>query len=143
MSNGRAALQLIAAEPPSAPAPPPASAKELEIGRAAADACVYLCAGMIEFQENGRMQPSTKAAGAERIAKLATLKLDALGQIDNFAEIARREGLLQLQKNLDAEPDFRQRYGVAAGDKISSGLLDGTLEIVGRVVALEMSLRTN
>ena len=144
MSNGTAALQLVAPDPPSTPpAAPEGSRIEIEIGTATADAAVVLSAAMLQFHANGRMTPETKEAGAEKIARLAQLELDTLGEINNFSEIARKEGLRQLRKFLDADPDFRQRHGGRAGDVTLTGIIDGVLEITSKVVALEKTLRAN
>lgn len=145
MSNGSALGSLPLPQAPSAPASPRAGAKggiEHEIGRATADAAVLLCASMLEFHARGQMRPSTKEAGAEKIAKLVLLELDTFGEI-NFDGIARREGLRQLRKVLDADPDFRRQHGANAGDAALTGIIDGVLEITGKVVALERALATN
>jgi hypothetical protein len=124
MSNGSALASLPLPQAPSAPAPPRAGAKggiELEIGQAAADAATVLSVAMLEFQANGRMTPSTRSAGAERIDRLAQLELDTLGEIDNFAGIARREGVRQLRKRLDAEPNVSRQHGDAALSSLIAG----------------------
>ena len=85
----------------------------------------------------------THSEGAERIARVARLELGMRGEIDNFAEIARREGLRRLQTVLAADPDFQRRHGAAAGDVALREIVDGVLQISGRVAALEIALTTN
>jgi hypothetical protein len=136
MVNGSSTLKLV--EPPSAPEPPARSERELEIGQAAADAATVLSVAMLEFAANGLMSPAIRTAGAEGIARLAQLQLDAPGE-NNFAGIARREGVRQLRKRLDAEPSVSRQHGDAA----LLSLIAGVLEIAGKVVALEKALATN
>ena len=140
MVNGSIALRLV--ESPSTPEPPAPSERELEIGSAVADAATILAAAMLEFEGNGRMRGVTHSEGAERIARLARLELGMRGEIDNFAEIARREGLRRLRTVLAADPDL-QRHGAAAGDVALREIVDGVLQISGRVAALEIALTTN
>ena len=146
MSNGSAAL---ASSPlPGPPAPDssrqaPERSIELEIGEAAVDACKVLAVAMLEFHQNDQMTPATKLAGAEKIAKLAQLELDTLGEIDNFADVARKEGKTRLREILDTDPDFCRQRGANARDATLTVIIDGVLEISQRVVALEKSLRAN
>jgi hypothetical protein len=44
---------------------------------------------------------------------------------------------------LAADPDFQQHHGTAAGDVALREIIDGVLQISGRVVALEIALATN
>jgi hypothetical protein len=141
MVNGSIALKLV--ESPSTPESPAPSERELEIGSAVADAATILAAAMLEFEGDGRMRGATHSEGAERIARVARLELGMRGEIDNFAEIARREGLRRLQTVLAANPDFQRRHGAAAGDVALREIVDGVLQISGRVAALEIALTTN
>jgi hypothetical protein len=138
--NGAAALQLVAPEPLIARPTAPDLPIEKKIGEATADACIILSASMIAFHETGRLPATLKEAGGEKIARLATLELDSF-EIDDFAGIARREGLIRLRQLLDTE--FFQKHGANAGDKTLAIILDGVLEIVARVVAVERVLRAN
>jgi len=139
MVNGSIALRLV--ESPSTESP--RSERELEIGSAVADAATILAGAMLEFEGNGRMRGATHAEGAERIARVARLELGMRGEIDNFAEVARREGLRRLRTVLAADPDLRRRHGAAAGDVALREIVDGVLQISGRVAALEIALTTN
>jgi hypothetical protein len=98
---------------------------------------------MLEFEGDGRMRGATHSEGAERIARLARLELGMRGEIDNFAEIARREGVRRLRKILAANPDFLRRHDADAGVAALREIVDGVLQISGRVVALEIALATN
>jgi hypothetical protein len=141
MVNGSIALKLV--KSPSTPEPPAPSGRELEIGIAVADAATILAAAMLEFEGSGRMRGATHSEGAERIARVARLELGMRGEIDNFAEIARREGVRRLQKILAAEPDFQRRHRAAAGDVALREIVDEVLHISGQVAALEITLATN
>ena len=121
--------------------PVPASDISIEIGITTADCAVALSAAMLAFHETGRMTPEIKAAGTEKIARLAQLELDTLGEIEDFAGIVHREGLCRLRKLLDAE--FFQAHGAAAGEAVLSNLISGVLEITQKVVALEKAFRAN
>jgi len=87
------------------------------------------------------MSREARAAGGECIAKVAQLELDTLGEIDDFAGIAQREGLIRLRRLLDDE--FFEAHGVDTGDAVLSNLISEVLEISGGVVRIERMLATN
>ena len=140
MSNG-AVVCLPLPEPPPVPASPPAKDIEHQIGIATAEACTVLGAAMLKFHATGMMTSATKAADAEKNAKLAMLELDTLGELDDFAGIAYKEGLCRLRKLLVAE--FFQKHGAKTDDTVLSNLISNVLEISQKIVALEKKLRAN
>jgi hypothetical protein len=143
--NGASACRLLP-DPPSAPEPgkpaadPARAAIENAIGETTADACTVLAAAMIAFHETGRLTPETKSAGGEKIARLAQLELDLLGEPDDFAGIAHnhKEGGRRLRGMLDTE--YFLNHGAAGSDAVITNLISGALEISQRVVRLEKVL---
>jgi hypothetical protein len=142
MSNGAVArLPLLvhpkAAKPDAAPAK---TELEIKIGEATAAACTALCKSIEEYSE-GRITSATKLASAERIARLAHIELDNFGELDSFADVARRQGKIHLRKILDNDPEFRLHHGPHTGDATISSIISEVLLIVGKVVALERAIR--
>ena len=116
MANGTPVRLPSTLSPPSVPAfakvtagkPAPA-----EIGAATASAATALCYAMQELQQNGGLTSATRTAGGERVAQVAQLRLDSLGEIDDFNAVARAEGRRVLRAYLDA--DFYCTHGPGAG----------------------------
>jgi hypothetical protein len=92
---------------------------------------------MQEFQQNGGLTSAIRTAGGERVAQVAQLRLDSLGEIDDFNAVARAEGRRVLRAYLDA--DFYCTHGPGAGEEALDSILSELLEIVDRVVADELA----
>src|SRR4051812_11015095 len=101
MPNGAAALHLVS-EPPSAPSPvksttttpavAPSTDLERRIGEAAAGAALAVAYAMSAYAASGQFTDMARTVGGDCLGKLAQLRLDTLGQIDDFSGIAKREG---------------------------------------------------
>ena len=76
---------------------------------------------MLEQQRNGQLSPTTRTAGAERIACVARLRLDSLGKID-FDTVARQQSKIILRQYLN-DADFFRQHGAGAGEKVLGGIL--------------------
>jgi len=127
MANGVAIALPLAEEP--------TPAQEEVIGQAIASATTALCFALLELQQDGRLDPATREAGGNRVAKVATLMLDhALGDQD-FLSTARAQGKVQLRRYLNGS------FAPAQSDAALDFHIDNLLEIVTRVVADERVFR--
>jgi hypothetical protein len=134
MVNGLAVKLPVELEPPSNSAPKPDEAPiELAIGQAMAAAACTIAAALEEYR-NGGLQPATRTASGEKIAKLFALQQATLGEID-FPAVARAEAKHILRGYLPDE--FYQRYGKGAGEVAVNLYVDAALEILGKVTLLE------
>ena len=141
MANGNAALHALV-EPPSAPAHAP-TAIELEIGQAAAAAVVAIAAGLIDWQAEGVLFPSTKIWAGGVLGRIAELQLAHLGDPqDVFSAIVHREG----KRALQARPDgvWLAHLGQPGQvDAVLDALLDHVIGIAEKVVRDELAFRAN
>lgn len=135
MANGHTALRLVE------PSTPPAKGVliEAEIGEAMAAACATLSQGIVEQHEVGRISPQIRSMSGERIAKLFFLQQQCASGFD-FNAIARREGRRALRQIFDADVDYRARHGAQGGEVLIDTLIDGTLEILDRVIEFERAM---
>jgi hypothetical protein len=113
--NGTAALKLVA------PAPAPQTPIEAKIGAAMAAATAAVCRGCFEWGWCGGLTAEAKEAGASKIADLYWLFQEAPGP--DFFVIARSEGRRVLM----------ERLGADAHEPTVDVIVDGVLEILGRV----------
>ena len=122
-----------------APEPTPASPQEdirATIGAAMASAATGLCFAMTEFQ-NGGLRPATRTENGERIAALYWLQQAHAGEMD-FPAVARAAGKAVLRTYFDA--DFYRTYGEGAGEGVLDAAIDGVLEILSQVTAIERAM---
>jgi hypothetical protein len=133
MANGAHALVLLAPEP-VAVVP---TEIEQRIGETVASAATAFAFAMMDHQQNGQLSPTTRTANAERLASVARLRLDNLGRVD-FDVVARERSKIILRQYLDDAGFFRQ-HGAGADEQALNTIIDGVLEIAGRVVADELA----
>jgi hypothetical protein len=133
MANGAAvALSLVLDPPPAAAAP---TEIDLAIGQAAASAAVVLAAAMLAHQQNGQLDPATRERGGIALVQLSRMQLNNLDKVD-FDAVARQQGMIILRQYL-AAANFYQRHEAGADEQALNTIIDGVLEIAGRVVADE------
>jgi hypothetical protein len=129
--NGCAVALPLELTSPSTPASP---SIETTIGEATAAAVTMICRAMFDYQRTGGLPPAVKDAGGERIARVFELQQAYAGEID-FAATVRREGSRVLRQYLGAE--FYQRYSADEGEAAINLYVDGLLEILVHVTAVE------
>ena len=113
---------------------PPSEAAEIEVGEAIASAACGFCFALQEFQQNGGLTDVVRAAGGERIARVAQLQLGhELGDRD-FTAIAHRAGKAVLRQFFDGS------FSPAQCDAALDFYINEVLMIVSRVVAMERAL---
>jgi hypothetical protein len=95
MANGATVALLPPASGPAPaqakPAAPPA-ATAIQIGSAVADAVEALIVALIDTESGAPLRPETKALNGEKIAQVVELQLDALGEVDDFRNLALAAG---------------------------------------------------
>jgi hypothetical protein len=134
MPNGTAALKLL--EPPAAPcakatpgAAPAATGIELEIGAATASAVVAIAYAMTAYASTGQFTDAAKTIGGSALSKLALLRLNTFGQIDDFSGIAHKQGRNALYA----------RHGAALREQLrldEAGLEQALAELIGYAVGI-------
>ena len=144
MANGSAALHVaLEPAPQSKAAPTRATADattEVAIGAAVASAACVVAQATQDYRQWGELDPRTKVAGGERIAKVALLQLDhGLGDIA-FADIAREQGKIRLRQYLAAD-DFYCHHSTEQGEAALDLAIDSVLEITAKVVREERTFR--
>ena len=141
--NGHAlALEFNPDELEAAVAPKPDAAApilvDLDVGDAVAAAVGGLGSGVVEYC-NGGLTVQTKAAGGERLAKLAMAMLAYTGPDADFLAEARAAGRGVLLRNFDS--DSSHAYSPAKIDRLIGVYIDGVFEVVVRVVETERAFR--
>jgi hypothetical protein len=132
MVNGVAVLQPLAEDPA-----PASTETEITLGRAVAAAAATIYVAMVDFQRDGELAPNTKAAGADRIAKVAMLQLShKLGDHD-FAARARAAGKAELHRQFLVDFSYNP---TEIDNKVLDGYIDAVFEITNNVVALERAM---
>lgn len=142
MANGAAALHAL--EPPFAPATAlrPATATEIEIGKATAAAVIAIAAAIDDYATAGGMTPATRTWSGAMLGRLAQLRLETLGELLDFSEVASREGKRALQERPDGV--LLTRLGRPGQvDAVIDELLGHVLAISAKVAADEQALRAN
>jgi hypothetical protein len=108
---------------------------DVDVGNVAANAAVWVCCGLGEYQASGRLTVQTRATGGERLAPLAMALLAYTGSDDDFYRRARGAARRALRQYFD--DNFLAAHVPEGVDAAIELALDGTFEIVDRVVTAE------
>jgi hypothetical protein len=136
MANGHAALLLLAPEPAGAPTGKPSAAPdlptagiELEIGAATVGAVLAIAFAITAYAKSGQFTDTARTVGGECLSKLAMLRLNTFGRIDDFSGIAHKQG-----RNI-----LCARHGVALREQLNldeAGLEKALAELIGYAVTI-------
>ena len=137
MANGVAAARLLPASAPADTTGKPNEPIERAIGAAAADACMVLVQGLIDWEAAGAMSATTRTASGECLARVVWIQMDSLGKIPDFRAVMLAEGRRILHQRHDAF--YRQHHGVDLPDAALDEILGWIINITDRVVAGELA----
>jgi hypothetical protein len=111
---------------------------EQRIGNTVADAAIMVCAGVGDWESDGRLAPATRAQAGALFVELFQLQESTLGELD-FAAVARAEGKRAIMRRHGAV--LAQHYGAtlsgAALDRVLDEIIDWPLGILRKVTAAE------
>lgn len=105
---------------------------ERQIGEAAAGAALAVSYAMSVYAADGQLNDVVRTVGGDSLGKLAQLRLDTLGQIDDFSGIAKREGRRALFRRHGAAL-HQLNLDTAGGEKAFSELVCMAVSIAEKV----------
>ena len=133
MANGSAValleLEPLSATPCAAKPGGAATGIEVQIGEATVGAVLAIAFAITAYASSGQFTDTARTIGGERLSKLAMLRLNTFGQIDDFSGIAHRQG-----RNI-----LFARHGVALREQLNldeAGLEQALAELIGYAVTI-------
>ena len=111
------------------------------IGATVADAAIAVCAGISDWEADGRLSGTTRVRTGDLFVQLYELQETTLGKLD-FNTTARREGKRTIMRRHGAA--LKQHYGAALSAERLGAVLDEIigwpLDVLAKLTAVERAL---
>jgi hypothetical protein len=111
------------------------------IGNVVADAAIAVCAGISDWEFDGRLSGATRTRAGDLFVQLFELQEATVGLLD-FSAVARAEGKRTIMRRHGAA--LKQHYGAALSaerlDAVLDEIIGWPLDVLAKLTAVERAL---